>query len=565
MWKRKDRGAVNRQERRGLMDALDGTSPLFWVRPDGTFRDANKLACDLLGFDLSGLQKRKFLDLLEASDHVTASQIRDHWTTAKSGQASWLSIRMRGAGRMAHVRLLLLPIRNPDGSLREIMVTGQDFTAEFLEARRKLDEVRSVHETHAIIEFDLDGTIRSANPGFLNAMGWQLNQIVGQHHKMFVFEEEAATPEYAQFWTNLRAGISQPGLVRRKRADGTEIWLEAIYSPLFNPAGEPIGVIKYASEVTTRIVAIQDVASALSHLADGDLSVRLHSEMPAELEPLRKAYNGTLDRLSHLVGDIRGVTDRVESMVADARGQAGDLANRVESQAAAVQQSSTMMESLSGLVQQNAAEAEAASKTTVAMSDRARSGADVSKQAAEAMQQIEASSKDISEIISIIDSIAFQTNLLALNAAVEAARAGEAGRGFSVVAAEVRVLAQRSADAAKDVAELIRSSTGHVQNGVTLVERTGTELSDIGEQITAIAEAVSRIATSSREQATGLSEVALGVSQIDGTTSQTAQIADKTLSTAGTLQSEAMELKRLVDAFREADPHATATVHRLAS
>lgn len=565
MWKKNGRGAANLRERRGLMDALDGTSLLFWANLNGTIRDANGLACEATGLSVETLMTRNFCDMMQESALASAQQITECWQDACGGKASWISVILPSPKGELHVRLLLLPIRDKGNQIREMMITGHDFTDEHLATQKKLSEAKKLHENHAIIEFDRDGKVKAANHGFLAAMGYTLSDIVGKHHRKFMFAEDAAHPDYEQFWSDLRQGISQPGLVRRKRSNGTEIWLEAIYSPILDAAGEPIGVIKGASDVSARIGGLKDVTNALSHVADGDLSVRLHNTMPPELEGLRTAYNGTLDRLGELVGDITGVSSRVEHMVTDARAQAGDLASRVESQAAAVQQSSSMMENLSGLVQQNAAEAETASQTTTAMSKRARAGAEVSQEAAEAMQQIEAGSKGISEIISIIDSIAFQTNLLALNAAVEAARAGEAGRGFSVVAAEVRVLAQRSADAAKDVAQMIRSSTSHVQNGVTLVERTGVELSDIEVQISAISEAVDRIATSSREQATSLSEITMGVSKIDSTTAQTYKIADKTLATANTLHSEATEMARLVEVFRNSDSAQRGTTLRAAS
>ncbi len=208
------------------------------------------------------------------------------------------------------------------------------------------------------------------------------------------------------------------------------------------------------------------------------------------------------------------------------------------------------MEEMASTVRSNAENAERANAKASDASRRAVDGRSVVSETVTAMDRIEKSSGRISDITALIDSIAFQTNLLALNASVEAARAGEAGRGFAVVASEVRTLAQRSADAAREIKELIAESSTHVSSGVELVNRSGEALDGITAAITSLAESIAEISSASREQSAGVEEISSAVTRMDEMTQQNAGLAEQSATAARALETQAAELGELVSVFR---------------
>jgi len=223
---------------------------------------------------------------------------------------------------------------------------------------------------------------------------------------------------------------------------------------------------------------IQQVGEALTHVAQGDLSTTI-GELPRDYEDLGRDFGKAMNSLSEMLGGISNIFDMIRHAAAEINAASDDLARRTEHQAASLEETVATIGTLTTSVRDTALNAEAASTAAQEANGDATEGGRIAKSAVEAMTSIDRSSGEIEQIINVIDGIAFQTNLLALNAGVEAARAGDAGRGFAVVASEVRALAQRSADAAKDIKQLIGQSAGHVGNGVHLVGRAGTALDDI--------------------------------------------------------------------------------------
>ena len=303
------------------------------------------------------------------------------------------------------------------------------------------------------------------------------------------------------------------------------------------------------SDAQTQADAMGAIGSALEKLASGDLTAEIATIAP-EYSKLRDDFNTAVGALRGVIQSIAHSTEVVYGSAGDISEAANNLSRRTEQQAAALEQTAAALDEITSTVRSASDRAAEAREMVDETKGSAAKSGDIVRNAIAAMTRIEGSSTKISQIIGVIDEIAFQTNLLALNAGVEAARAGEAGRGFAVVAQEVRELAQRSAGAAKEIKELIRNSATEVETGVTLVRSTGEALTEIEKLVNRVNEHVASIATAAREQATGLAEVNTAVNSMDQMTQQNAAMVEETTAASQTLAQESRELKSLLQTFR---------------
>jgi methyl-accepting chemotaxis protein len=304
--------------------------------------------------------------------------------------------------------------------------------------------------------------------------------------------------------------------------------------------------------------ATSEFARTLSAVASGDLTVRIDSAYRGKFAELKGAINETVDRLSSTVKTIQLTSSEVGLAAREINTGADDLSKRTEEQASSLEETAATTEELAASVKASAqASRNAAAIATEAM-EAAQAGGAIAGQAVDAMARIEDASTKISDIIRVIDDIAFQTNLLALNAAVEAARAGDAGKGFAVVASEVRTLAQRSSEAAKDISALISSSNTEVGEGVKLVRQAGEQLSQILTASKKVAATIADISAASGEQANGIDEMSQAVAHLDEMTQQNAALAEQSAASAGSLSNRIGQLNDLVAAFRTGPDGASA-------
>jgi methyl-accepting chemotaxis protein len=289
---------------------------------------------------------------------------------------------------------------------------------------------------------------------------------------------------------------------------------------------------------------------ALKQLSDGNLAHILHEPFAGEYEELRGDFNATLETLNRIVGAVVENAEHIRRRAQEISASSEDLSRRTENQAATLEETAAALDELTSSVRNAASNAVEVEKVVQSTRSEAEANGEVVREAVEAMSEIKNSSEEISQIIGVIDDIAFQTNLLALNAGVEAARAGEAGKGFAVVASEVRALAQRSSEAAKQIKSLIISSSNHVQRGVGLVGKAGETLIGVVEQVGNISRLISDIAGGAKEQATGLGEINIGVTQLDQVTQQNAAMVEEATAAGQALNQDAAHLAELVARFR---------------
>ena len=305
------------------------------------------------------------------------------------------------------------------------------------------------------------------------------------------------------------------------------------------------------AEQTTLIV--DSIGKGLSELAEGDLLSRVDAELTGPFGKLKTDFNAAASALQQTITQVAKAAAEINSGAGEVRTASDDLSQRTEQQAASLEETAAAMGEITATVRSTAERADSAHTAVRGVRQEAEHSGEVVRRAVDAMGGIERTSSEISEIISVIDGIAFQTNLLALNAGVEAARAGDAGKGFAVVASEVRALAQRSADAAKDVKSRITASGEQVAVGVQLVGETGQALARIIDGIGKIDGLVSDIANAAGQQASGLQQVNVAVSEMDGVTQQNAAMVEEATAAARSLAAEAEGLIRQIARFRTDD------------
>jgi methyl-accepting chemotaxis protein len=421
------------------------------------------------------------------------------------------------------------------------------------------DLLDMIEKTQAVIHFKPSGEILFANENFLTAMGYTLEEISGQHHRMFVAESYRDSPEYAQFWEKLQKGEFFSSQFMRIRKDGQPIYIQATYCPIRDHTGVIRRVIKIAMDVTLRQIAIDHIEAGLMALSDGDLTVRVAEPESEDLRALGHAFNESVSKLSSLVRKVKSVSGNVDGVTQEIISITADLSRRTETQAATLEQTAAAVEELTSTARSAAKNANEVFNVATTTRSAAEGGRTVVSSLTGAMEKIEASSEQISQIISVIENIAFQTNLLALNAGVEAARAGESGRGFAVVASEVRGLAQRSSESAMEIKTLIQSSSENVSEGSELVSRASTEFSKIFEGVNDISERIQEIANGMQEQSQTLSEINASVSHLDEVTQRNAGMVQETNNAGARLMGSAKALVTEVNFFTLAEESAMGT------
>ena len=595
----------------GQLAAIGKSQAVIEFDLDGTIRWANENFCATVGYSLDEIQgqhHRMFVSPQQAS----SSEYADFWRRLGQGEYEAGEFQRFGkGGKEIWIQASYNPIYDMNGKPFKVVKYASDITADKMKNADYEGQIAAIGKSQAVIEFDLDGTIRWANDNFCGAVGYQLDEITGKHHSIFVDDAYARSQAYASFWADLRKGIHSAGEYQRFGKGGKEIWIQASYNPIYDMNGKPFKVVKYASDITAakasaiafqkelqrmidaaergqlqvradadafddenhkealqgvnsmmeRLLApVAEARDALQQLAEYDLRARVTSSFAGDHNLLKDALNQTGDvlhtamhQVSEAVGQMLSASDQIAT-------SAQEVADGASTQASSLEETSASLEEMSGMTKLNADNAQQADAMAKAAQVAANKGSEAMQSMNASMTKIRQSSEDTSAIIKDINEIAFQTNLLALNAAVEAARAGDAGRGFAVVAEEVRNLAQRSKEAAQKTETLIHQSVKLAEDGGRITQGATQQLGEISDAIAKVTSLVGEIAQASSEQARGIEQLNVAVTSMDKVTQANASASEESSSAAEELAGQARELQTMVGRFQLDDsPASTST------
>lgn len=534
---------------------------------DGTVLKVNQTYLDMLGYteaDLIGQSVTKVLDPAFARSESYAAL----WTKLVNGGSDMGQYkRIAKDGHEVWIQASYNPIYDLKGKPCKIVNYTMDITESRLIAADNAGQIAGIHKSQGVIAFKMDGTILSANPLFLNLSGYAEHEIKGKNHSMFVDAAYRSSLEYKAFWDALRRGEAQVDTVKRITKAGAVVWMQAFYNPILDMNGKPFKVVKYATDITQQhenaealAHAVEETKAIIESAKTGDLRTRVPlAGKTGDIGSLCEGVNALMDNMSELIVQVRDASVTINAAATEISGGNNDLSSRTEQQASSLEETAASMEELSSTVKQNADNAKQANQLAQSASEVAARGGAVVGDVVATMSAINESAKRIEDIISVIDGIAFQTNILALNAAVEAARAGEQGRGFSVVAAEVRNLAQRSASAAKEIKTLIDDSVNKTAQGSVLVDEAGKTMAEVVRSVQQVTDIMSEIAAASTEQSTGINQVNQAVMTMDDATQQNAALVEQAAAAAESLVDQAENLVNAVGAFQLA--HDASTNH----
>lgn len=492
----------NSAETNGWIQAINKVQAIIEFDLEGNIINANENFLLTLGYELDEIQGRHHRIFCE-EDHVNSKEYKKFWEKLRRGEFdSGEYKRITKSGKEVWIHASYNPICDENGNPYKVVKFATDITEAKLKSAEYESKLNAISKAQAVIEFNLDGTVISANKNFLSTLGYEEGEIEGRHHRIFCEPEYTASPEYAQFWERLRSGEFFSDRFMRLSKCGKPIWIQATYNPIYDLNGKVYKVVKFASDITGQVKVEEKV-----------------QKMALKFANMSKDISGQASTVAKDTGNLEETTEGMSMAV-------GELQDSINS------------------IARNSDKASDIAQST---QEEADNGAEAIERSLKAMELINNSSEKISDIVKVIDDIAGQTNLLAFNAAIEAARAGEHGLGFSIVADEVRKLAEKSSQATKEITKLINQSAKRVAQGEEISKEAAKAFKKIVNGVNKTNKSIEMISNAALEQQKSSQTVSQAIRQVTKLSQSCADAAESIDRSTATLTTSAEDLKGIVN------------------
>ena len=548
----------------GQIAAIGKSQAVIEFQMDGTIASANDNFLNTVGYRLDEIQG-KHHSIFAEPGYASSPEYKEFWAKLNRGEyAAGEYKRIGKGGKEVWIQASYNPILDTNGKPSKVVKFATDVTAQKLQNANFTGQIAAIGKSQAVIEFQMDGTILSANDNFLNTLGYRLEEIQGKHHSIFAEPGYATSPEYKEFWTKLNRGEYDAGEYKRIGKGGKEVWIQASYNPILDLNGKPFKVVKYATDVTQQISNRVEIVRVMQAASAGDLTQEVRTigndhlaQVGEQMREFFSALRANLQRIGQAASTLSASSEELTAISQQMAGNAEETATQATVVSAASEQVSrnvSVVATGSSEMQASILEISKSANEAARVANNAVTVADNTNQT---ITKLGDSSIEIGKVIKLITTIAQQTNLLALNATIEAARAGEAGKGFAVVANEVKELAKQTAKATEDIGRQIEDIQANAKGAVLAIREVSSVINQINDISYNIASAVeeqtattSEIGRNVGEAAKGTGDIAKNITGVASAARETTQGANETQKAASALSSLASELQSLVSKFQ---------------